>query len=448
MLIRFTVQNCLSFKEKTEFTMAAGKQSRHPNHLATIHEDRILKGTCIFGPNASGKSNFVKAMALGRDLVLSGMLRHPLMHTHFRLDDACRDQPTLFQYDFYFNDRIYSYSFSVIFSRNLITEEWLADNTSSKPHIIFMRVWDEESRCYAIKASTKITDDTARFKIYTDDFSLEEYCNRLFLTGILKRLSKKGQYPVFSDVYNWFGHLIIILPTTIFGNYGDYIANTEGKKSLKHNLAYFDTGINDIEKHSISYDEIFNSAKLAPETKELIQKQLNDALTNPDRSMTLMTDDSQYHFHAEDGKLNIDEILYRHADKDDSAELFRYGDEADGTKRLINLLPILSLVKEDLIFVIDELDRSLHTKVTQEFLHLFYKLNQEHHSQLIFTSHDLYLMDLNLLRQDEIWYMERNYDHSSSLFSLNKYSVRFDKKLDRDYLAGRFGAVPQFDPGA
>ncbi len=99
------------------------------------------------------------------------------------------------------------------------------------------------------------------------------------------------------------------------------------------------------------------------------------------------------------------------------------------------------------VIFIDEIDRSLHTNLTRKFLELFYKLTEDDTSQIIATTHDSNLLDLDLVRQDEIWFVKRGGDHSSNLYSLNRYKERYDKKIDKEYLLGRYDAVPVFDDG-
>lgn len=99
---------------------------------------------------------------------------------------------------------------------------------------------------------------------------------------------------------------------------------------------------------------------------------------------------------------------------------------------------------EDSLILIDELNQSLHTKLAQLFYEMFMNSCKGLRKQLIFTTHDILLMDLDLVRQDEIWFIERQENHSSKLYSLSDYKVRIDskKKLGADYLVGRYGAIP------
>ena len=123
---------------------------------------------------------------------------------------------------------------------------------------------------------------------------------------------------------------------------------------------------------------------------------------------------------------------------------FEREDESEGTQRLFDLLPLIPLLRQNGVAVIDELDRSLHTKATLEFIRLFYGDDANANSQLIATTHDGELLDLDQVRQDEIWFVERNEEKSSSLYSLSKCKTRFDKDIKKDYLLGRYGALPIF----
>ncbi|KAI4451705.1 hypothetical protein C823_006265 [Eubacterium plexicaudatum ASF492] len=126
-------------------------------------------------------------------------------------------------------------------------------------------------------------------------------------------------------------------------------------------------------------------------------------------------------------------------------ELFEYLDESDGTQRLFDLIPLFYEHNGNRVIFIDEIDRSLHTNLTRKFLELFYKLTEDDTSQIIATTHDNNLLDLDLVRQDEIWFVKRKGDHSSNLYSLTRYKERYDKKIDKEYLLGRYDAIPVFD---
>ena len=146
----------------------------------------------------------------------------------------------------------------------------------------------------------------------------------------------------------------------------------------------------------------------------------------------------------EEGNIITTKMMQNHGNMQ---ELFEYLDESDGTQRLFDLIPLFYEHNGNRVIFIDEIDRSLHTNLTRKFLELFYELTEDDTSQIIATTHDPYLLDLDLVRQDEIWFVKRREDHSSNLYSLNRYKERYDKKIDKEYLLGRYDAIPIFDEG-
>ena len=123
---------------------------------------------------------------------------------------------------------------------------------------------------------------------------------------------------------------------------------------------------------------------------------------------------------------------------------YEYGEESDGTRRLIELLDIILNDDGEKVFIVDELDRSLHPQMTKKFVETFLKFSKNMNTQLIITTHDSNLMDLTLLRRDEIWFAERDWDSTTSLYSLEKFKARYDTIAAKNYLSGRYGAVPVF----
>lgn len=121
-----------------------------------------------------------------------------------------------------------------------------------------------------------------------------------------------------------------------------------------------------------------------------------------------------------------------------------FADESDGTQRFLNLLPALfNLSKECHVFVIDELDRSLHPMLSHRLLRFFTEACPGNCQQMIVTTHETHLLDLELLRRDEIWFMEKDEEQKSKLISLANMNVRKDMRIEKGYLHGRFGGIPE-----
>lgn len=127
-----------------------------------------------------------------------------------------------------------------------------------------------------------------------------------------------------------------------------------------------------------------------------------------------------------------------------NATLFKMAEESDGTARLFDLLEIL-LSKSSKTYVIDELDRCLHPCLSYQFVKAFFEYSRNRNVQLIVTTHESRLMDFDLLRRDEIWFVDKDQSGASNIYSLEEYNERFDKKIDKAYLEGRYGGVPLFN---
>ena len=123
---------------------------------------------------------------------------------------------------------------------------------------------------------------------------------------------------------------------------------------------------------------------------------------------------------------------------------FGFEEESDGTRRLFDLMDMLLNKREDMLYVVDELERSLHPKLTERFLQLFMQLHSEERMQLLFTTHESSIMDQSIFRRDEIWFIERNAENASEIYSLDRFKERYDKVLSKAYLEGRYGAIPVF----
>jgi len=162
-------------------------------------------------------------------------------------------------------------------------------------------------------------------------------------------------------------------------------------------------------------------------------------------SITLPSPDgSRYRFAKnKDGEMQLYKIMINHEVIETHEQIaFDLKDESDGTIRLIDLIPALAdLCEHERIYVIDELDRSMHAQLTRAFLEHFFSCSTSR-SQLLATTHEIDLLDLDLLRKDEIWFVEKDRTSSSHLYSLEEFKPRYDKDIRRGYLQGRFGGIP------
>ncbi len=435
MLIRFTVENYRSFNERQVFSMAAGKHTRHKEQVVVANGKRLLKAGVVFGANASGKSNLIKAINFGKNVALKGIKNSMTMNRHFRIDPIAINRPGVFQYDFLSNGHIYSYGFAISYTKNIFLSEWLYLCDDNKEICIFDRA---EGESISTDLSFTNAEDEQRFTIYADDVT----DNTSFLAEICShKLKDIEEFDSFFDVLDWFTSLIIIFPQTKYKDLGQLFKNDEND-SFGKLLNYFDTGIEEVITAVKPIEEVL--AFLPDNIKNDVIHDIQEGF-DEDNKKAITVDvtiiGKRFSFTKKDGVIVGSQLTMNHGNPTD---LFELDDESDGTRRLFDLIPLYQKGKANYVIFVDEIDRSFHTKLTLEFLQKFFEKTKGIKSQIIVTLHDSNVMNLNILRQDEIWFVERKEDHSSEIYSLNKFKERFDHSVAKDYLLGRYGAVPNF----
>lgn len=444
MLIRFSVENFMSFNTMESFSMAASKVTRMKNHIKIINDKRILKGGLIFGANASGKTNFIKAIEFASKVILNGSESMDFSKKHFRINKGNFSLPGVFQFDFILNENSYSYGFAISYINKEIVSEWLY-KIGSNEVCIFERGVDFNGN---VNISSDINlkkinnDDAKKFEVYKDDYinsNNKKIKQNLFISDIASRSSEKSEFfGLFIDIINWFKNIIIIFPNSKYIGLAKIVENTNLKEVFESLLAYFDTGVKSVEEYITDFDQALSNIKnsVIEKIKADVSNELND------KPLTVKVGKSIITLNRNDeGDITTTKMVLNHGNEDD---LFDCEDESDGTQRLFDLIPLFLHALNEKVIFIDEIDRSLHTKLTEAFIKLFYEVSEDKETQLIATTHDTNLLDLDLVRQDEIWFVERQIDNSSKIYSLNKFNERFDKKVEKDYLLGRYGAVPIF----
>ena len=443
MLIRFSVENFLSFKDLTEFSMVAGQSTKHKGHISMCNNKRILKGAFVFGANASGKTNLIRAVSFARNIILNGIENTNYDKKHFRIDESYKQRPGVFQFDIFSQGHFYSYGFAISYTTGALEEEWLYQiDDSDKDFCVFLRSKNEDDDSFTISSDIHFKDkrQKERFSVYKDDISSSKMKHTLFLSDIAMRSPEDSvEYQPFRNVIQWFNHLVIIFPSSKYMGITNLLDNDNEKTRLENLLNYFDTGITAVVKKELEFDKAF--AMLPDKILDSLKTNITKKLNENGKSMLVPNDSSLIEIKNINGELLTYEVVSNHGN---DIDLFEYSDESDGTQRLFDLIPLFQKLLQNSVVLIDELDRSLHTRAAQEFINYFYSLTEQNTSQLIATTHDSNIMDLEFLRQDEIWFIERHKDHSSKLYSLNKFKSSFDKKIEKEYLLGRYGAIPIF----
>jgi hypothetical protein len=419
--------------------MIPGRSRIHPTHK--IVDDKrngidALRAAIIYGANASGKSNFCRAIDFAQDYIVRGRNQNEKIHnSSFKLDTNEKTNESEFKFDFSVGPKYYAYGFKI--DQEKIYEEWLYQITKNNEVMLYERKTNEKS---------ETTVDFGKIKLNSEERNFAKFLakatprNQLFITEM-----KQRNFGKFTDVYNWFAdHLFLIFPESKYFNLlADFEKKHDFSNYFQQIINSFDIRINDFELKKIPEVELYEllPKELIKDIRKDLLKSKNDTtvIKGPNKNLLLLSIDQK-------SNLQVKKLVTHHkALDDDSKIIFDLDEESDGTKRLFDLIPILyEIQNNEAVFIIDELDRSMHPSLTRKFLELFFKISSNSRSQIIVTTHEPSLMDLDLLRRDEIWFIELDKDFSSKMYSLEDYTPRYDKDIEKGYLSGRYGAIPIF----
>ncbi len=442
MLLRLTVDNYLSFNKETELIMIpSNKIRKKSDHKVKLANVSVLKYAAIYGANAAGKSNLIKAIAFMK-LCVSKSLSPLSANDYCRNCEGNIKRPSLFEIQFSLDGNYYAYGFSAILNTTQIASEWLYKiNKLNDPEKIFE--WDKSKNPTYGEGLELNNSDIVRLQTYFEDF--DENGNMLFLKFMNsnKKYSDDSSLYVFKKIYDFIANdIVIVTPNTTVTDISHYYNNTS-IASISNLLQLFDTGISDIFIEEISMAELEKEIP-EPIITDIIKtvKEKLETDNNSDPMLSIRSDYSFYNIEFKaDGELKITTMKFRHRN---SFYDFKFADESDGTRRLIDLVDMLLETSDERIYVADEIERSLHPKLMQKFIEIFNERHSTDRVQLIFTTHESTIMDQELFRRDEIWFVERDSNSCSYIYPLDKFKERYDKKLSKAYLDGRYGAIPVF----
>lgn len=454
MLIRFNVRNFLSFESRKdggteEFSMIAGKVRSKKEHLYDDGKIKLLKFAAVYGANAAGKSNLIKAMDFMRRVIVLG-LPDGYTEKFCKIDPNNADEPSYFEMEILLNGKYYAYGFEVILSKSKFVSEWLVElHADDTEKVLFER--DVINSVYELGGELATKGLKEKLDVYAGD--IQNDGTALFLS--VMNQNKKTLYEnseqaaILKDVFMWFlSSLDINYPDRPVSNYS-YLAraNADEVSEICRIMSAFGTGITDFQLSDVPIEKALHSLpkklqdKISAEVEqEQVRIRSNDKLKSV--NMILRTPANLYIMSIDrsDG-VKCQTIEFCHGKKD---TLFNLEEESDGTVRILDLLEIL-ISGERKTYVIDELDRCLHPSLSYKYVETFLKLAAEKNVQLIVTTHESRLMDFDLLRRDEIWFVNKRDSGASDIYSLEEYNARFDQKIDKAYLEGRYGGVPIFN---
>lgn len=451
MLIRFRTSNFLSFDQEQELSMIAGNTKKKENHLIDEYNLKLLKFSAIYGANASGKSNLLKAINFGKNIILGG-IKTNLSNLYCRIKDSNKNKISSFEYEIKIKDKFYAYGFDLMLSKNSIQAEWLyeLDKIKNKEVLIYTRELNQD-----IKINNEYFGNNneilSRLNVYHSDMKSQDAV--LFLTIMNK--NKETLYKdnstnnvcILKDIFSWFANsLTIIFPQVGLDN-TPFFSSEESIEKINKLISTFGTGISECKVVEANFQEL--QATIPPEILKNMIDTIENAYINNQKNNEQNLQQASIRINREMyiikkpslEEIKVEKIVIKHKNNDSE---YAFSEESDGTQRLFDLIEILMNKDSEKVYLIDELDRCFHPELTYKFIERFLQL-KNNKSQLIVTTHESRLLNFDLLRRDEIWFANREKNGPTDLYSLERYNERFDKKIDKAYLEGRYGGVPLFE---
>ena len=419
MLIEFSVTNFRSFRERQTLSLAKarGQELSKTNSFKVnaANEFQLLRSAAIYGPNAGGKSNLLRAVETMKDIVLNSANQQrgdELPVDPFRLDSTTQEKPSEFEIIFIVEGVRYQYGFTA--TKERINEEWLLAYPKKRPQRWFDRIWNSEKETYDWELGGNLTGAKQLWQKSTRD-------NALFLSTAVQLNSQQLQ-----PIYDWFMNK---LRTSQVGGWGigfsASLCENEEKIQVLEFLKAADLGITDIEVDT----EVFDPQKLPDHMPESIKNDLVKQMK---------------------GKKVLDKVRTIHKTMEGNIVAFDLlEDESDGTQRFFGFAgPWLDSLESGNVLFIDELHENLHPKLVQFLVQLFHSdITNPNNAQLVFTTHETSILNQEVFRRDQIWFSEKNSSQASELYPLTDFSPRKGKEnLELAYLSGRYGALPFVQP--
>lgn len=415
MLIEFSLTNIRSFREKQTLSLACNKYFKEleKNCFDTQIKGlpQLLCSIAIYGPNASGKSNLLSALNIMRELVVSSAKKiqegETLNIAPFMLDDTSQTKGS--EMEVIFVEGGVRYQYGLALNKQRVLHEWLMAYPEGRPQRWFERTSKENTGEYIYEFGPKFLGGRLR-----QEWQRSTRSNALFLS-VAVQFNCEQLRPIF----NWFQKRLKIIPPNSYLSpsfTAEICKNSEGKKKVLDFMSAADLSIADIsiDKKKFSFEEL--PRNMPSELKEFIRKDM-------------------------EGK-EVIEVRFIHR-KMETGKLVGFGldEESNGTQNLFFFAgPWLDVIDTDSVLLVDEIDSSLHPLIVHQLVRLLHKSHSK--AQLVFTTHDTTILSQDIMRRDQIWFVEKDRSYASKLYSLSDFKVRKNEALEKGYLQGRYGAIP------
>lgn len=437
MLIRFQIKNLYSFEEETEFNLLTNDSELLPHHKKHANGVDFLRMTAIYGANASGKSNFVKAISLLKEMIKTGKVIDYADDYKFKLSKEALTKPISLGIEFLLKGKMYYYTLTFEHKR-ILNEALIETFKEGEDRVVFERTLVEETQQIPfIGGNVKDEKERMFLELLSEKLLSKE---ELLLTFLAQKYP--NEYADIDNVFSWFSKTLIVL-TSNFKTRGiaHYFDVNENVRLFVHNyLSNLSAGIENVFIETYRIEETF------PNINDKTKKDIIDDIKKEKNSFIIFYDNDK----KEDISIVLDkyDTLYtkrlftEHSGKDDYKVLFPLRLESDGTKRLLEYAFLISdIINNERVYIVDEIERSIHPMMIKE---LIKKISSDTtaQGQLIFTTHESCLLDQEILRPDEIWFTQKDMGGATQMYSLSDFNISNTATVENDYLNGRYGGIP------
>lgn len=426
MFIEFSVGNYRSFHQPVTLSMrAASLRSRDTQldaeNVFADHGLKLLRSAAIYGANASGKSNLIRALHFMRKLVLQSSKEsqagEPIAIERFRLHTAAHAEPAYFQIIFELDGVRYRYGFEADEQR--IHAEWLY-HTRKVETRLFVREGDQYDLSGVFKEGKGLPEKTR--------------ANALFLSVVAQ-----FNGPVATAILDWFRtqfNIISGLEDTAYMGYT--LERFQKDKDFRQQVVDFvrevDLGIADIYIENLPLAEATIPDEIRDVMEAIVNRKHGSKVQASNEALELQVSQAKTLHQVFDQEFAVSGL-----------EKFDMGaQESQGTQKIFFLAgPLVNTLEEGKVLIVDEMEARLHPFITRAIIQLFNSSRTNpHNAQLVFATHDTGLLSSRFFRRDQIWFTEKNRYGATDLYSLAELQVRNDASFDKDYIAGKYGAVP------
>ncbi len=431
------LRNIYSFGDEKEFNMIpAPRFTRLKEHKYLTNGIELLKLASLYGANGAGKSNLIRSLTFLQDIVVTGDLPGPMKlrrMKHFHSPEG----PIVMAVEFINQDVPYIYAVEIGEQSVLKEELYISGLGKREDELVFERSTNESGKTVLQLSEGFMKSEEGRvLKGILENNLIKQNKTCLKILSELDNAQLKDT----RAAYRWFMHkLVIITPEVRSGGLAHRLdIDTEFHRYAEQVLCSFSVGIKKLLTVKKPIAEFFGE-----DNKAEMDRLINQVSESPHSMLGLFNKDGEEIIVVEEnGEVVVKQLKTEHSTKDGRPVMFDLSEESDGSRRLMDYLPAFKdLLTKDVTYFIDEIERSIHPLLIKEIIGKF-SADDMSKGQLICTTHESNLLDQEIFRQDEIWFVEKNPSGSSDLYSLCDFKEHNTKDIRKGYLSGRYGSIP------